>query len=65
MYINSYALEVMAKTRLAELRADAARHRTVASLRAPRPGVWAAFRSILHREGRRSSGRKIVSPRHA
>jgi len=30
MYINSYALEVIAKTRLAELRADAARHALVA-----------------------------------
>jgi hypothetical protein len=65
MYTDCYVLEVMAKTRLAELRADAARYRVLASLRAPRPGVWAALRSVLHREGRGSSGRKIVSPRHA
>ena len=65
MSIDCYTLEVMMKTKLAELRADAARYRAVASLRAPRPGVWAALRAMLHREGRRRSGRKIVSPRHA
>ena len=65
MYINEYVLEVMTKTRLAELRADAARYRVLASLRAPRPGVWAALRSMLHRDGGRASGRKIVSPRPA
>lgn len=65
MYIDCYALEVIAKTRLAELRADAARRVVLASLRTPRPGVWAALRSALQRVGRRTSGREIVSPRPA
>jgi hypothetical protein len=65
MYIDCYTLEVMTKTKLAELRADAARRVVLASLRAPRPGVWAALRSMLHREGRGSGGREIVSPRPA
>jgi hypothetical protein len=62
MYINEYALEVMTKIKLAELRADAARYRAVASLRTPRPGVWVALRSMLHREGPQSNGRKIARP---
>jgi hypothetical protein len=65
MYTNCYTLEVMTRAKLVELRADAARYRTLASLRAPRPGVWATLRSMLHRDGRGSSGSKIVSPRHA
>jgi hypothetical protein len=65
MYINSYALEVMTKTRLAELRADAARYVLVASLRTHRPSVWAALRAMLRLDRRRTSGRKLVSPRPA
>ena len=65
MYVSCYTLEEMAKTRLAELRADATRYRVLASLRAPRPGVWAALTSMLHRDGGRASGRKIASPRPA
>jgi hypothetical protein len=65
MYMNTYALEVMTKSRLADLRADAAREVLLASLRAPRSGVWAALRSMLHRDGGRASGREIVSPRPA
>jgi hypothetical protein len=49
MYISCYALEVMTKTKLAELRADAARYRALASLRTPRPGAWALSRGqVLH-----------------
>jgi hypothetical protein len=59
MYMNTYTLEVMAKTRLANLRADAAREALLASLRTPRPGIWAALRFMLHREGGRASGRVI------
>lgn len=65
MYIDCYALESIAKSRLADLRADAARRVLLASLRTPRPGVWAAVRSTLHREGRRTSGGEIASPRPA
>jgi hypothetical protein len=65
MYISCYALEVITKTRLAELRADAARRVLLASLRTPQPSVWAALRSALHRAGRRANGREIVSPRPA
>ena len=65
MNIDCYTLEVMSKTKLAELRADAARYRVLASLRTPQPGVWAALRSVLHRVGRRIGGREIVSPRPA
>lgn len=49
MNIDCYALEVITKTRLADLRADAARRVLLASLRTPRPGVWAALRSALQR----------------
>jgi len=65
MEIDCYALEVITKTKLAELRADAARRVLLASLDALRPGVWVALRSALHRVGRRTSGREIVSPRPA
>ena len=65
MYTNDYVLEVMTRTRLADLRAAAARHVLLASLRAPRPSVWAALKSALQGAGRGTGGRKIVSPRHA
>jgi hypothetical protein len=65
MYMSCYALEVITKTRLADLRADAARHVLLASLRTPRPSVWSAVKSALYRAGRRTSGREIVSPRPA
>lgn len=65
MYTDCYVLEVMAKTKLAELRADATRRRLLASLRAPRPGIWAVLRSWFNGEGRQNIRRKIVRPRHA
>jgi hypothetical protein len=65
MYINAYALEVMTKTKLADLRADAARHVLLASLGKPRRSVWVAVSSMLHRDVRRANGRKIVSARPA
>jgi len=65
MYINGYALEVMTKTRLADLRAEAARYSDLAPLRTPRLGVWAAVRILLRRDGVRERGREIVSPRPA
>lgn len=65
MYVDCYTLEAMTKTKLVELRAAATRYRMLASLRTPRPGVWAALRSMLQRGGGRASGRKIVSPRPA
>ena len=65
MDINLYALEVITKSRLAELRADAARHVLVASLRTPQPSVWTALGSAFLRAGRRISRRGIVNPRPA
>lgn len=65
MHINEYLLEVMTKTKLDELRADAARQRVLESLGTHRSSVWAALGSMLHRGGPRSSGRKIAAPRHA
>lgn len=65
MYINGYALEVMTKTRLADLRAEATRYSELARLRTPRLGVWAAVRTLFRRAGARESGRKIASPRPA
>ena len=65
MDLNCYALEVITKTRLAELRADAARYTVLASLRMPQPSVWTALGSALLRAGRRISRRGIVSPRPA
>jgi hypothetical protein len=63
--INCYALEVITKTRLAELRADAARYAVLASLRTSQPSAWTALGSALLRAGRRISRRGIVSPRPA
>lgn len=65
MDINCYALEVIAKARLAELRDDAARYTVLASLRTPQPSVWTALGSALLWAWRRSSRRRIVSPRPA
>ena len=65
MDINCYALEVITKARLDELRADAARYTLLASLRTPQPSVWTALGSALLRVGRRSSRRGVVNPRPA
>ena len=63
--INCYALEVITKARLAELRADAARWVLLASLGPPQRSVWSALGSVFLRAGRRSSRRDVVSPRPA
>jgi len=63
--VNTYALEVMAKSRLAELRAAAARQALFESARKPRRSVWAVLRAALPWTGRKRGGRRIVSPRHA
>lgn len=65
MDINCYALELLAKSRLADLRADAARHVARASVREHGPGVWATVRSALLRAGRLLRLRGAVSPRPA
>jgi hypothetical protein len=62
---NIYALEVMAKSRLAELRAVAARQALLESAGNPRRSVWAVLKSTLPWTGRTRGGRRIVSPRHA
>jgi hypothetical protein len=63
MDLNCYALEVITKARLAELRADAARRVVLASLRAPQRSVWTALRCALQRRRCRTSGGGMVSPR--
>ena len=65
MDINCYALEVITKARLAELRATAARYTVLASLRTSQPSVWTALGSALLRAWHRSSRRGIVRPRPA
>ena len=65
MDINLYALEVITKARLADLRTDAARRVLLALLRPPQRSVWAALRCALQRRGGRTGGRGIVSPRPA
>lgn len=47
MDTNLYALEILAKTRLAELRADAARHSGLAWCSKGGTGLRAALRSAL------------------
>jgi hypothetical protein len=65
MDINCYALESLAKSRLAELRADAARHVALAAVRERGSGVWAAVRSALLRRYRLAGRRGTVRPRPA
>ena len=65
MHINEYALEVMTRSRLETLRADATRYVLLASLRAPRPSAWTTLKSALQRAGRGTGGRKVASPRPA
>jgi len=62
---DMYALEVITKSRLAELRANAARYALLESMRVPRRSAWAVLRSALPWTGRRRGRRGIVSPRHA
>ena len=65
MDINSYAVEVLAKARLDQLRADAARHAVVAAGRAPGAGLRSALASLLIRAGRRVGRQGIARARHA
>lgn len=65
MDINCYALEVLAKSRLAELRAEAARHVALAAARERGPGVWATVRWALLRKDRLAGRRGTVRPRPA
>jgi len=62
---DMYAIEVIMKSRLAELRANAARHALLESIRRPRRSAWTALRSALQWTGRRRGRRGIVNPRHA
>ena len=59
MDINLYALEMMTKARLADLRADAARRVLLASLRSSQRSVWATLRCALQRGRCGTSGRGI------
>jgi hypothetical protein len=65
MCFDPYVLERITASRLTELRADAARHVALASVRADRPGVWAIIKNALFRAGRLFGRRGTVRPRHA
>ena len=62
---DPYILERMAKTRLAELRADGARWRLLASLKQAEPGARSTVRVLLLRAGRLFGRRATVRPRPA
>jgi hypothetical protein len=63
--INSYAVEVLAKARLDQLRADAARHAALAAEREPGAGLRSALASLLMRAGRRVGRQGMARARHA
>jgi hypothetical protein len=65
MCFDPYVLERITASRLTELRADAARHVALASVRVRRPGAWAVIKGALLRAGRRFGRRGAVRPRHA
>lgn len=64
MCFDPYVLERITASRLAELRADAARRLTVQSLHV-RPSRLLAFLRQLFLGKTRASGRGTVRPRHA
>jgi hypothetical protein len=65
MSFDPYVLERITASRLTELRAEAARHRVLASARAGRTGVWDVIKGALLRAGRLFGRRGTVRPRHA
>lgn len=65
MSFDPYVLERITASRLTELRAEAARHRVLASVRAGRPRVWDVIKGALLRAGRLFGRRGTVRPRHA
>ncbi|HYB43693.1 MAG TPA: hypothetical protein VEL75_18085 [Candidatus Methylomirabilis sp.] len=65
MGINEYALEAITRSRLNEMRAEAARRAALSPAGAPRRGMWALLRSLLGRTRDQSGRRGIVRPRHA
>jgi hypothetical protein len=64
MCFDPYVLERITASRLAELRADAARRLSVQSLR-PRPSRLFALLRLLVLGKTRALGRGAVRPRHA
>ena len=65
MCFDPYILERMTGTRLAELRANAARRALLVSLRRGESGMWVAVKAALLRAGRLFGGRATVRPRPA
>jgi len=65
MCFDPYVLERITTSRLSELRADAARHVALASVRVRRPSTWAVIKGALLRAGRLLGRRGAVKPRHA
>ena len=65
MCFDPYILERITRTRLTELRADAARRTLLDALRREEPGVWPAAKAVLLRAGRFFGRRATVRPRPA
>lgn len=65
MDFNAYATEKMAAGRLADLRADGARARLIASVRIGPRGTGAAVGSVLIRLGRWLAPDEAVAPPNA
>jgi len=65
MCFDPYILERITTARLNELRAEAVRRTTLASVMRGQPGVWDAVRLMLRRAGRVFGRRGTVRPRHA
>jgi hypothetical protein len=65
MCFDPYILERITTTRLNELRAEAVRRTTAASVMRGRPGLWCTVRGLLRRAGRVFGRRGTVRPRHA
>ena len=65
MDVETYVMERLVESRLAEARARSARDALIASLRPPRPRVLAVVGLTLIRIGRKLGGRRAVRRRDA
>ena len=64
MGINEYALETITRSRLSEMRAEAARQAALNFAGAPRRDVWALLRSLLGWTRDQRGRRALARPRH-
>ena len=63
--MDTYVIERLVESRLAEARALSARYALISSLRSPRPSLLAVAGLTLIRVGRWLGGRRTVRPRDA